>query len=543
VSLVPSVPTGRIDQILYQDSGRTHLLRGPGVGPVASSLDHGDLIAWDAILRPRLPDDASYEHPSLCYLGENEKGLCALLYRTHRGANRSSGFAHVLIGTSADLPVHTAIGLWQWRWPGAITPENAEQALNSEYDGRLSPITAVDDLLRAANAERNRLTQTDLGYLEANFAVIEVLSRLRSVPSDQNGRKFTIIAQPGEQRIQILNFMINWLHDRFLAGGFSAHERQYDDAHQGLPWLVFTSPNVRHSSYQISRIRIDLSRVAMASEHDMTRAANILVREYRQEGVKRHELDWVHQFLEHISAGSPDTVQGVGSDKVLWPVPHPREQPLGVGVLEAGVTSTAEDDAAVGATVTPHDPAHQKESQRTPSEYLLLELVALTMAMKVPEGSLRSKLQEWSANHAVPIGDAGAFRDCLRQYRFYPESALPDASDNESYELTDQALRRLADVAYPSPPGQIFPKPLEAPRYSGAGGASESPADASFRDPGLDSVLKHAGEAPEAEREWASQSTQDQQDGGGAAIIQIPILVLAAIGSLLIFALILAGGT
>jgi hypothetical protein len=478
VSLVSGTPhSGRIDQIVYQDSGSgQHLLGNDGVGPVATSLTLNDLASWDKVLRKRLPDD-SYGHPSTCYLVY--KGQRALLYRDQHGQNRASGFAHVLVSAPANLPPDTALGAWRWHWPGAITPTNVKQKVDPAYGGRLDPLTHDDasGLAGTAKQELSSLVSVALRARAAHRAIIQVLRQ----PGLAECR-FAIVAEPGEQRVQILAGLL-WLDGGFLADGFSTHELRYDDQQQGLPRFILTSPGQRHSSFPVSRVKVDLSRDSLASDEVVARAATILTAAYRE------AADSPAENVATLLAGRP--ARGVNDDQSRWlrhfldqdPIPGHRPLRLPAELTARSATETAVGAAAITESGLDRDPEGDETgdsatggvfmttdrpyegptaediSHPSSPDRILIEIIAFTLAMKTVPQDARIQLHTWASHQGAPDGDAVSFRDCLRDHRFRPEFIPQQIPNTESYELADHTVEKLTDIAYPGLPGRVFPKP------------------------------------------------------------------------------------
>jgi hypothetical protein len=473
-----------VDQIVYQDSGgRPHLLGVEGVGPVATSLSPEDLAVWDRNLRKRLPDDPSYEYPSLCYL-EEHAGKRALLYRTLRGENRTSGFAHVLIGASSDLPPAVALGAWRWDWRGAISPNNVEQLIRPADGRRLDPVTqnGLADLAGRASQEMARLKEISNSDLAFHRVVIQVLSQ-----PEMPEHKFAIIAEPGEQRVVILAGFLSWVDETFLADGFSTHELRYNDGLQGLPRFIFTNRRQRHSSFPVSRIRVDLSREILVQSvdegraQDVADAAAILATAYRRgdsptgnvaallagrpaKGVTEQTSRWLLSILDEDLAPAwqrpdiPKTTepeQGAGQDLDAEPGPASEAE---AGPVPGGQT---EQDGHPGLKEA--HPAGDSREQAAPREEpaqpqpdrVLIELAAFTLAMNTLPQDACIRLRAWASGHGVPDGDVDAFRDCLRKQEFRPEFIPQQTPDSQSYVLGDYAVTRLTDIAYPGLPASF----------------------------------------------------------------------------------------
>ena len=537
MSAVGGTPqAGRVDQIVYQDSGgRPHLLGVEGVGPVATSLSLEDLAIWDRILRKRLPDDPSYEYPSLCYL-EEHAGRRALLYRTLHGENRTSGFAHVLIGTSSDLPPAAALGAWRWDWHGAIYPSNAAQMTIAAHGGRLDPVTreGLADLTSRAGREMARLQEISKADLAFQRVVIQILSQPQMAEC-----KFAIIAEPGEQRMVILAGLLSWVDEGFLADGFSTHERRYNDGLQGLPRFIFANRGQRHSSFSVSRVRVDLSRGVLAQDvdeataQDVADAAGILVTAYRRadspadniaallagrpaKGVREQDSRWLLSVLDENLAPAwqrPDIQEENGpgqarqANQVVEPEPQAIGEPTGSTVLGPpadldGRPGRGEAPAPGGSSREQAVP--QEELGQSPPDRVLIELAAFTLVMSTPPQDAHIQLRTWASGLGLPDGDEDAFRDCLRKHEFRPEFIPQQTSGGQPYVLADDAIARLTDMAYPVVPVSF--------------GHSSQPVEVGLSSDGVSSEQPR----PEHFEPWAPPASHDaRQTSQGLAPLQV----------------------
>jgi hypothetical protein len=434
----------RIDQIVYQDPGRGRLNRlgRDGVGPIAASMDQGRLADWHSILMTHIFADPRYDHASICFLVAGRRS--ALLYRTTSHRNRSSAFAHVLVGDRDLLSAETALGSWQWRWPGAIGPRALDEGLSPE----LPPVNP-DGLIQEASAEWRRLLAVARETPGLNLLIADMLGKPGQVHLQD--RKFAIIAseaERGDLRIRLLAGLLSLLGGGFLDAGFSTHETRYDDSQAGLPRLVFASSAQVTRGFPITRHVVDLcgpdgATTDRATTEHVTLAAQLLTSVYRGSEPAAN--------LARLIAGQD--VRGVSAEQAQWlrycgfipPLPPARPaEPEPEPEPEAAGAPMRPENAILGqATSDPILAAAQA------AEFSVLDLARrVTSADDQGMELIRTEILRRAWHLEARLRPDEAARAYLAQSSLDLEW-VGDRPGNGPYQLKEEVVDALVDALFP----------------------------------------------------------------------------------------------
>lgn len=464
-------PARFLDQIVYRDSGNEKdLLDRSGVGPMASSLNTAVLKWWHDQLENRI-DSTEHKYPSICYLPDGDQA--ALIYRdkiqpdpdkSQPGwdkdqPDRSSSFAHVLIGPRTVLTTEYALGSWRWQWEGAITPE---------HEIKRGGLPRVEEFAftKAAAEEWEKLAARTDKSSELEQLIKMVFERGKDPAKADGLAEFVIFIDENSHDlpVRLLSSMITRIDSDFVKGGFSTCEVKCDEIRVGLPRFVFAT-EIKRTQHNIKRIQVDLQKgglvydLSTAEENDQRIEERRRAREaLGNGGDSGGGVSISDQPRDHAETQTP--ANGGGGES---PPPEAPTDPRS----DDGWRGTKEDWDRNKIKPTPHESAqtsrgkHSRGSQANAESQLQYAVpgadgataagIALIKSLSSVRyrdiSKLTASLLEWASAQSEP-SVIRSIRAHLLAESFYPAYLNNLRSDANFLEL-DQLYGALVICAFP----------------------------------------------------------------------------------------------